>query len=108
MVAVQRMIDAATKIGGQQLPFRLANARQELRVDHAATLPSARELAEYVQAATGPQPTTQSTSTSLRAMVMEEKKVMSVLGQSQCASSGRVMMDVEKGRLAPMSTRTWI
>ena len=49
MVAVQRMIDAATKIGGQ-LSFRLANARQELRVDHAAALPSVRELVEYVQA----------------------------------------------------------
>ena len=84
MVAVQRMIDAATKIGGQQLPFRLANARQELKVDHAATLPSVRELAEYVQAeiedmslttptkaisvAAGPQATTQSISTSLKAM----------------------------------------
>ena len=50
MVAVQRMIDAATKIGGPQLSFRLANARQEPKVDHAATLPSVRELAEYVQA----------------------------------------------------------
>ena len=37
MVAVQRMIDAATKIGGPQPSFRLANARQELKVDHAAT-----------------------------------------------------------------------
>ena len=34
---------------GQQLSSRLANARQELKVDHAATLPSVRELAEYAQ-----------------------------------------------------------
>ena len=50
MVTVQRMIDSATKSGGSQMAFRIANVRQELRVDYAATVEAVMELAEYVQA----------------------------------------------------------
>ena len=50
MVTVQRMIESATKSGGAQMAFRIANVRQELRVDYAATVEAVMELSEYVQA----------------------------------------------------------
>ena len=50
MVTVQRMIDSATKSGGAQMAFRIANVRQELRVDYAATVEAVMELSEYAQA----------------------------------------------------------
>ena len=50
MVTVQRMIDGVAKLGGAQVAFRIANVRQELKVDYLATMESVQELAEYVQA----------------------------------------------------------
>ena len=50
MVTVQCMIDSATKSGGAQMAFRIANVRQELRVDYAVTVEAVMELSEYVQA----------------------------------------------------------
>ena len=53
MVTVQRMVDSATKSGGAQMAFRIANVRQELRVDYAPTVEAVMELSEYVQAEDG-------------------------------------------------------
>ena len=50
MVTVQQMIDSATKSGGAQMAFRIANVRQELRVGYVATVEAVMELSKYAQA----------------------------------------------------------
>ena len=113
MVAVQRTIDAATKIGGPQLSFRLANARQELKVDHAATLPSVRELAEYVQAEIEDMSLTMVVKPTGAAQVSVptpqpassgEGRMMIELERNRRASFGRVRMDAEEELHVPMLT----
>ena len=42
--------DSLSKLGGSQLAFRLASARQELQIDYRPTYPAIKELSEFVQA----------------------------------------------------------
>ena len=121
MVTVQRTIDSATKPGGAQMAFRIANVRQELRVGDAATVEAVMELSEYVQAEveeevslTTPvksQPVTATTTAAGTQPATSVKAMASAFGLTDPedpASFGRVKKDANVAPVAPMpmTTRT--
>ena len=71
MGVMAKYCETLGRLGGGQMAFRIASARQELCVDHRPTYPAVKELAEFIQAEaeelhllTGSKASTSSTATA--------------------------------------------